>query len=331
MDTSFSRSALTLLLLAAGCAAALRGQTAQVRAKVSATLPHYDSDVQVKGAVEIPGTDALTDLGAEWDSGFRQHHPEGRITFLPSLTTDAVKSMVEGKANLIVTARELTADETKAFQAKFGYLPMRIPVCLDAIIVFVHKSNPLSAISMEQLDAIYSKSRLGGGKEAIKTWGDLGVRGDLAKRPINAYSRAEGTATRQAFAAMALLKGEYRPGIIDRPDSASLAEAVLTDVAGIAFGPMASWYAANRVLAVEPYQGSDARPPSQDAVTSSKYPMPRLYYAYLNRAPGKPLDPAISEVLHYILSQEGQNAVADAGLLPGPVEFITIALKRLGR
>ena len=101
--------------------------------------------------------------------------------------------------------------------------------------------------------------------------------------------------------------------------------------AGIAFGPLGSWYAANKILPVVPYGGTDARYPNQDNLTTSKYPMPRLYYVYVNRPPGKPLEPSVNEFLHYILAKEGQNAVADAGLIPGPVEFLAIALKRLSR
>jgi phosphate transport system substrate-binding protein len=66
-------------------------------------------------------------------------------------------------------------------------------------------------------------------------------------------------------------------------------------------------------------------------VTSSRYPMTRLFYAYLNRAPGDAVPKPINEVLHLILTQEGQNEVADGGLLPAPVEYLTIALKRLSR
>jgi len=82
---------------------------------------------------------------------------------------------------------------------------------------------------------------------------------------------------------------------------------------------------------VVPLRGEDARFPNQENVTTSKYPMPRLYYAYLNRTPGAPLPGPVNEVIHFLLSQEGQNAVADSGLLPGPPEFIQIALKRLSR
>jgi len=322
---------IMVVLLLAATAPVLRAQTVQIRARVSEALPHYQPGVQVKGPLEIPCTDALSDLGDEWNKGFRKFHPEGSLVFLAKLSSEAVKFLQDGTAPLVILARELSPGEMKAFQDKYGYQPMRIPVCMDATIVFVNKSNPIGSISMEQLDAIYSRSRLGGAPAPAVVWGDLGVKGELAKRTINAYSRAEGTATRASFGAMVLLNGAYRAGIIDGEDSSALAEAVSTDVAGIAFGPMASWFATNKTLPVVPYHGTEARYPTQDMVTTSKYPMPRLFYGYLNRAPGKPVDLPVNEALHFILAQEGQNAVADVGLLPGPVEFMSIALKRLNR
>ena len=309
----------------------LEAQSVQVRATVSPLLPHYQIGVALKGPLEIPITDALTDLGDEWNRGFRHFHPGASLVFLAKLSTEAVTSLQSGAAPLVILAREMTAGEMKAFQDKYGYLPMRIPVCMDATIIFVNKANPITSISMEQLDAIYSRNRLGGAAAPAVVWGDLGVQGELAKRTINAYARAEGTATRSAFGTVCLLGGPYRAGIIDREDSSALAEAVSTDAAGIGFGPMASWFATNKTLPVVPYAATEARYPTQELVTSSKYPMPRLFYAYLNRAPGQQVAPPVNEALHYILAQEGQNIVADIGLLPGPVEFMSIALKRLSR
>lgn len=319
------------LVMGLSCFNPLEAQSAQNRAKVSPSIPRYQPLVQVKGPIDLIGTDALADLGDEWASVFRRSHPEANLIFRSKLTKDAVKGFTDGSTLLIITAREFTQEETKAFQAKFGYMPMRIPVCLDANIVFVNKNNPLTSISMEQLDAIYSKSRLGGAKSPAVVWGDLGLKGEWAKLPIQAYTREAGTATRASIAEKMLLNGEFRQGILDRNDASSLAEAVMTDQSGIAIGTMSSWYVANKVLPVTPYHGEDARMPNQENVTTSKYPMPRLYYAYVNRTPGSPLPPAVNEVVHFLLTQEGQNAVADSGLLPGPPEFITIALKRLSR
>jgi phosphate transport system substrate-binding protein len=324
-------SLVLALAAAAPMLSPMQAQSVQVRAKVSETLPHYQAGAVLKGPLNIPCTDALSDLGDEWNRGFRHFHPSASLVFLAKLSAEAVTSLQSGAAPLVILAREMTAGEMKAFQDKYGYLPMRIPVCMDATIIFVNKANPIASISMEQLDAIYSRNRLGGAPAAAVVWGDLGVQGELAKRPINAYARAEGTATRSAFATVCLLGGPYRAGIIDREDSSALAEAVSTDAAGIGFGPMASWFATNKTLPVVPYAATEARYPTQELVTTSKYPMPRLFYAYLNRAPGQPVAPPVNEALHFILAQEGQNLVADIGLLPGPVEFMSIALKRLAR
>ena len=330
---STSRSLFAALAILAGLpvGVALQAQSIQFRPKVSDSLPKYAPKVQVKGILEVPGTDSLADLGDEWNRVYRRFHPDGQIVYLPKVSKDALKELQDGTRSLVISAREMSGEETQAFRTKFGYLPMRIPVCLDANIVFVHKSNSISSLSMEQLDAIYSKDPKGGAKEPLRTWGDLGVRGELAKRPINAYAREEGSAIRAAFKTSVLLDGDFRPGIIPRNDSGALAESILTDPAGIAFGPMAAWYTTNKILPLVPYQGTDARQPVQDMVTSSRYPMPMLYYAYVNRAPGKSLEPAVDEFLHMLLAREGQDAVADMGLFPGPLEFLTIALKRLDR
>ena len=324
---------LSGLALAAGmsCSGWLQAQTAQRRAKVPDVIHKYQAAVEVKGPVDLLGTDALSDLGDEWTLGFRKFHPEANLIFRPKLTKEAVKALQDGTSLLVLTARELTSEESKAFQAKYGYLPMRIPVCMDANIVFVNKNNPLTSISMEQLDAVYSKTRLSGAKSAAVVWGDLGLRGEWAKLPIHAYSRGPGTASYASITEKVLLKGEFQQGVLFRDEAPSLAEAVMTDQTGLAIGTMASWYYANKVLPVVPLHGQDARFPNQENVTSSLYPMPRLYYAYLNRTPGAPLPGPVNEVIHYLLSQEGQNATADSGLLPGPPEFLQIALKRLSR
>ena len=331
---TFPRARLvSTLLLASGmtCLGLLQAQSAQPRAKVPTSIPKYEPLIQVKGPLDLVGTDALADLGEEWGAVFKRIHPEANLIYRPKLTKDAIKGFLDGSILLVITGREFTAEETKAFQAKFSYMPMRIPVCLDSNIVFVNKNNPMTSITMEQLDAIYSKDRLGGAKQAATVWGDLGLKGEWSKLPINAYTREEGTATRSSFAEKAMLKGEFRPGIESRNDASALAEAVMTDQSGIAVGTMASWYFANKVLPVVPFHGEDARFPNQDNITTSRYPMPRLYYAYLNRTPGAPLPGPVNEIIHFLLTQEGQTAVADSGLLPGPPEFIAIALKRLSR
>jgi phosphate transport system substrate-binding protein len=325
------KSFALLLCLVAGATGFghLEAQTAVVRATVSETIPHYRPEQAILRGLEVPITDAITDVGEEWTRGYRRLQPKAGLVFLPKLSVDEVKMLEEGSTSLILVGREMTADELKSFQTKYGYSPLRIPVAMDALIVFVNRANPITAISMAQLDAVYSRERRAGAPAPALVWGDLGVKGELANRTINAYARPEGTTMRTAFANQALLGGTFRPGIIDRLDNESLAQSITTDAAGIAFSSLSAWFATNKTLPVVPPQATDARYPTQEMVTSSKYPMQSLLYLYLNHAPGKPVDPAVYEALHYMLSQEGQSVVADVGLLPAPPEFVLAALRHL--
>lgn len=224
---------LLVTAVLAAVPAMLQAQSIQYRSKVSDTLPRYVPKVQVKGVLEVPGSDTLADLGDEWNRVLR-FHPEASILYQPKVSKEAVKELLGGTRSLILSARELTNDESQAFRTKFGYMPMRIPVCLDAIIVFVHKNNPISSLSMEQLDAIFSKDLKGGAKEPARTWGDLGVRGELSKRTINAYAREEGAADRLGLQDRGDARWRLPAGIIPRNDFSALAESILTDPAGIA-------------------------------------------------------------------------------------------------
>lgn len=316
---------LLLGLLAPG--SGLPAQTGAPRAEVSPVLPHYQPHFAVSGKLEVPFSDALTDLGGSWSQGFRKAQPAFQVVFKSQLSGEAAKTLVDGTAPMVILARQLTGDENQAFASAFHYSPSPIPVCLDATIIIVNKNNPITSISMEQLDAIYSRDRLGGAKAAAEVWGDLGVKGDLASRPINAYARGEGTATRAAFRDVALLGGAYQPGVIAVDDAPGLAEAVSMDPAGIAFGTMSSWFDTNKTLPVVPYKGTGAHLPTQQEVAAGTYPMPRVFYAYVNRAAKGPVVQVANELLRYLLSQEGQGAIADAGLLPGPAAPILKVLQ----
>jgi phosphate transport system substrate-binding protein len=195
--------------------------------------------------------------------------------------------------------------------------------------VFVNRSNPIKHISMAELDAVFGTQRLGGARKDMTTWGDLGLRGDWKKRPIVAYSREKTTAICQLFKEQVLLKGEAKPSILERPDAASVAEAALTDPLALAYAPIVAWFAANNVIPVIPYQGHEAVPPTQEAITAGKYPMTRLNYMYLNRAPGKSLPDFVREFAAFVLSREGQKDIAESGLFPASPEMIQIGLKRL--
>ena len=302
---------------------------------VDRNLRTYRPNQQTTTVIESMGTDSLTDTWNEWMVGFKALQPKAQFKVNQGLTSVAIKAFMENQVALIHLGRELTPDENQAFQKKFGYNPTKVVVCFDAYIVFVNAANPIRDIGMDQLDAAYSSTRLGGYKASsssnasVDTWGDLGVAGDLAKRPIHAYMRAEGTASRNTIRDMVLMKGKYKPGIIDMEDWSGIAEAVMTDASGLGIGTLSNWLSRNKTLAVTPFQAKEPVPPSQESVISGKYPLSRTYYLYLNRAPDQTLSPTMTEFLQYVLSFQGQTAVVQASLVPLPAEIAQTYLKRL--
>jgi phosphate transport system substrate-binding protein len=301
----------------------------QARATVAPSVPSYVPAQAITEEIKFGGSDAVADTVVEWDRIFRTFHPQSRISFNPQLSNDAIRDFIGGKSTITISAREMTAEEAAAFQAKNGYAPTRIPLCIDAVIVFVNKGNPINEISLDQLDGIYSTTRLTGTKNPGDTWGDLGERGDWKTRPITAYSREEGAATRSWFANTVLRKGKFKASVKSETDAMALAEAVVTDPTGIAFGPLQAWYASVKVIPVAPQSGQTAQPPTQEAVYAGKYPLARVFQLFVNKAPGKPLSPAFLELTRFLLSREGQNVLADTGYIPAPADFLMMGSKRL--
>ena len=53
--------------------------------------------------------------------------------------------------------------------------------------------------------------------------------------------------------------------------------------------------------------------PTRENIVNRTYPLLRDIPIYINRAPGKPIDPKVREFLSYILSREGQEAISHEG------------------
>lgn len=314
------------------CTALLGQGVAQYAPKVDPGFQSYAPVVQVEGTVESIGADSLADVWEEWRLAFRKVQPKAQIKAAHRPVPQALKAFLEGETPLLHLPREMKVEEAQAFQKKFGYQPTKLVACYDAFIVFVNAANPIKEMGMDQLDAAYSTTKLAGyhPDSAVDTWGDLGIRsGDYSRRPINVYMRAEGLASRATIQEMVLLKGKYKPTVLESPDWSGIAEAVMTDASGLGIGTLASWLSRNKTLALIPLHAKDAVAPNQESVVSGRYPLSRTYYLYVNRAPGKEVPPAVSEFLAFVLSREGQSAVAQAMLYPLPLEIAQINRKRL--
>jgi phosphate transport system substrate-binding protein len=318
-----SRIAIALLTLGLSLP-----QAQAAGAKLDAALPAYRPAASLAGPLAVGGSDSLDPAVQLWLTGFRALHPGVTVSSSAKGSESGFLCLLENTCAVGTMSREMTKAELSAFEGKFGYTPTRVVVAVGALAVFVHASNPIREISMEQLDAIFSMSRKAGLKDPITAWGQLGLTGDWTNRRITPYGRDEHSGTRSFFRDKVLLKGDFRPSVNAMSDPQSLTEAVSLDATAIGYS---SFNDANSLMKTLPIvqQGGVSTIPTIDSILKGDYGLVRFFYVYLNKATGKPLPPVTAAFLQYVLSKEGQGAVATVGLIPIPGDLATNSLQRL--
>ena len=331
----------------------------------STDLAAYKAERKVSGTIRNFGS-GFGGLLKLWEDGFRKIHPE--IHFDDKLPTSdaAIPALVTGVADLGPDGSEPSITETLAFFEVYGYPVTDITVASGAFdvegktngpIIFVHKDNPLTQLTLKQLDGIFGSERTAGMRgfkwtpsdargpeENIRTWGQLGLKGEWADKPIHTYGHAP-SGTARFFQWKVLKNGDkWNPNYREYVETGSksiadedkaeqrlglrhmLKNELANDRYGIAWTvlPQAAGITGIKSIALAPREGGPAVAPSRESFQNRSYPLVRSIYIYLNRAPGKPIEPKLKEFLHYILSREGQEIVAkDGSYLP-----LTAALAR---
>jgi phosphate transport system substrate-binding protein len=224
----------------------------------------------------------------------------------------------------------MKGEEKDKFEAKFGYKPTEIPSSLDMLAVFVHKDNPLASLTLQQVDAIFSKSRKGGADREIATWGDLGLTGEWADKPISLYGRNSASGTYSYFKEHALFKGDYKDSVKEQPGSSAVVQGIATDRYAIGYSGIGYKTADVRALPLAKDAKSEAIEASVENAYSGKYPLARALYLYVNAKPGTSLDPLRAEFLRFVLSREGQEIVVKSDYFPVSARMAEKALVAAG-
>jgi phosphate transport system substrate-binding protein len=296
--------------------------------KVDATIPSYQKTSGVSGNITSVGSDTMNNMMALWAETFRRAYPNVKIQIEGKGSSTAPPALIAGTSQFGPMSRAMKPTEIDQFEAKYGYKPTQIRTSYDALAVWVNKDNLLQKLTLAQVDAVFSKTRRRGSKVAVK-WGDLGLSGDWASRPISAYGRNSASGTYGFFKEHVLQNGDYKDQVKEQPGSAAVVQGVSEDRYGIGYSGVGYRTSGVRPLqlAEKPtgpyYDGSYAN------VTSGHYPLSRFLYIYVNKAPGKPLDPLVREYLKLILSREGQEVVMKDGYLPLSAAIVAEELKKL--
>ena len=314
-----------LVLTAAALALGATLASAQA-VQVDSSIAVYQKTSGVSGNINSVGSDTMNNMMALWAETFRKMYPNVKIQIEGKGSGTAPPALIAGTSQFGPMSRPMKASEIDQFEAKYGYKPTQIRTSYDALAVYVNKDNPLEKLTLQQIDSIFSKTRKRGGKD-VKTWGDLGLTGDWAARPVSIYGRNSASGTYGFFKEHVLQTGDYRDTVKEQPGSASVVQGVTEDRFGIGYSGIG--YRTSGVKALKLADKADFFDGSYGNVTSGKYPLSRYLYIYVNTAPGKPLDPLVREYLKLILSREGQEVVVKDGYLPLAPSVVAEELKKL--
>ena len=303
-----------------GCAALLAvgimaGTSHAEQLTVDPSLPDYVKVQGVAGNLSSVGSDTLNNMMTYWAEGFRKLYPNVNIQIEGKGSSTAPPALIEGTSQLGPMSRQMKQKEVEAFEGKYGFKPTTIGVALDSLAVFLNKDNPVDALDLTQVDAIFSKNRKGGAPADIVTWGQVGVKGDLADKPISLYGRNSASGTYGYFKKHALFKGDYKDTVKEQPGSASVVLGVTEDKAGIGYSGIGYKTSGVKAIALSK-KGGEAYEPNYENVLNGKYPLGRLLYINVVREPNKPLDTLTKEFIKFVLSREGQEIVVKDGYLP---------------
>lgn len=279
-----------------------------------------------------------------WEHGFHKYQPRVRFEDRLNGTVSAMAGLYAGAADLALMGREIWPTEALAFRQMMGFAPTRVmvatgsfdvPTKADALVIFVHRGNPLSCLTFPQLDGIFGAEHRRG-KKNLRTWGDLGLRGAWANRQIDSYGyRIDNAAA--IFFRNRVMKGSliWNPAIHQfgnrvgpggrRIDSGrQILDALAADRFGIAIS--SPYYAGPQVKAVSVSEGSRKAcvAPTRENVRNRTYPLARAIYLFFVYRPGRGVNSNVAEFLRYALSAQGQKDVAREGAyMPLPIPVTT--------
>lgn len=306
---------------------------------------------QTGSTIRSWGNDEMRPLLMLWEDGYRKAHSGVRFENKLMGPASAMAGIYTGVADLSWTGHELWKEESMGFEWVFQYMPFGIEVAtasLDthqhgaALVAFVHKDNPLTHLTLSQLDAIFGNEHKRGGKN-IRTWGDLGLTGEWAAQRVHPYGYDPETEGAWFFR-QAVLRDSYKWNcdltafnnqqredgtIIDA--ASEILEALARDRFGIAYSKLRPQLTPGvKTLALAEAGGGPYLEPDRKNVQERTYPLTRVMTVYLNRAKGKPVDPKLKEFLRYVLSPEGQQQVVrEHGYLPLTADSVQKQLQAL--
>jgi phosphate transport system substrate-binding protein len=311
--------------------AGLAGPAARAEARVDPLLPEHKAAAGVAGTVKSVGSDTMNNLMTLWGEGFKKLYPGVTFEIEGKGSGTAPPALINGAASFGPMSREMKGTEIDQFETKYGYKPTALPAGIDMLAVYVHKDNPIEGLTLRQVDAIFSRTRRGGAAQEARTWGDLGLGGEWADKPISLYGRNSASGTYAFFKEHALSGGDYKNTVKEQPGSSAVVQGVASDRYAIGYSGIGYKTADVRAVPLKRDAGARTFIEATEAnAYSGEYPMSRFLYLYVNFDPARELDPLRREFVRYVYSKQGQTAVVKDGYFPVSAAVAKKALASVG-
>ena len=297
---------------------------------------------ELAGTIAIVGSDTMEPLLNRWSDQFRRQHPRVEFSIEARGSGTAAAALVEGRSQVAPMSRPMKAEEVASFGERYGYAPTGVRVAMDAVAVYVHASNPISGLTMEQLDGIFSAGQRCGGKR-IERWKELSK--NWRDDPIVIVGRDKLSGTHDFFRTLALCNGDFGRNYDAESDSSHVVWKIAQTPNAIGFAGVGYLTGTVKLVPLAKQQGDPYVPIIEEKassggattsdrgrfanVTSGQYPLSRFLFIYVNKPPGKRLSPLIEGYLRSMLSTEGQETVANSGFIPLSDDRAADQLKRL--
>lgn len=293
-------------------------------------LSPYKAAPGVSGKLRSVGSDTMLHEVELWAEGFRAIYPNVAIEIDGKGSNTAPPALLSGAAHLGPMSRQMTNDEIAGFEQKFGYKPTGVLVAVDALAIYVHKDNPIRCVTMEQLERIFAGDPRNGDGKSIRTWGDVGLAGEWASRPIALYGRNHLSGTYKFFKQNVLNGGDFKDVVQQQPGSEAVVRSVSENIGSVGYSGIGYKTDGVRAVPVAQSLGKSCHEASFDNTYTRKYPLARGLYIYLLKDPKAPMEALSAEFVKYVLSKDGQTQAKKGGYYPITRNIREHELTRLG-
>jgi len=293
-------------------------------------LPIYRPVERISGELKLGGSNTLSHVAAVWIASFERFYPDAKITIEVNGSRAAVSDVQAGKTDIGLLSRRVREDEVNAFHKSLGFPPTVLTPCLERTAIYVHKDNPIRGLTLAQVDAIFSTECKRGAEKTCRKWGQLGLKGRWASRPVVTQGRTKETGSQVFIQEAVLLGGTMRDDMQTHTSNVELIHAISKNPGAIGFAGLSYAMPEVRAVPLALAEGDTFVAIDSPEADRGAYPLVRRLQLVVKHNPKRKLGTLEQEFIKYVFSEQGQEDVVKAGFQAIPARPARVALDAVG-